>query len=188
MKPAQMVTIVVGFACIIGVFIFLRVKQNSGPNNASYQVGSFTIKEDKSDVGIPLLGQKKCHYSTIFQNKTIDLGEYVENGTCGEVDQKPVLANGMLAIIAGRVVFFYDQKKDIVMKLDPEEIKTFQEFAKTKNINVANYPNRRFFINGDQLQVLYTSDPDSKKQISPASLTFISQNAEKSFVFNHTQQ
>lgn len=91
------------FFVIIGVlivliliwFFFLKPGKQT-----SYNVRDYTLKEEASAT--------KCKYSTVYNGKTISLGEYSATGGC-HVTQS-VVANKMLAVAAGARTFLYNPK------------------------------------------------------------------------------
>jgi len=184
MKKNKLIVLIL--IIVIVIFFLFRNSQNKKPaeqwlvENGKPVV---SVSEKQNGAG------KTCTYTATYGKKIITLDATIQTGDCS-VSQGPILANGMLAVIAKDYVFIYDPVKDVTIKLDPYTLSGFSEFAKKYNINLSSeFTTKRFFINGDTLRILYTRNVDEKPRDFPQTLMFATTDWGKTFTFDpKTQQ
>lgn len=172
---------------LLGVALWFLYPRAHYIKHTQYSVGNYAVLVDTQEKSTQDADTVQlCRYTVQYQGKTIELGTYKEQGTC-EMTQAPTLSNGILAVITQAYVFLYDPKTGDILKLDPFALNGFSQFATEKSINIyTDFPQKRFIVSGQTLQVLYQRNAGDTK--TPQRLMFTSNDSGKSFVFDPTQQ
>ena len=154
------------------------MRQKNNLSDKGQAVGEYRLIEQTSGEGT----QKMCKYTAVYKDKEIALGEYKSLSGCHTTQS--VVSNGMLAIASDIYTFFYDPVQDKVLTLDPQKLTGFLDYPSSNDLNLTDYPNRRYFLNGASWQVWYQKKLNENGQSPDKPIIFTTADAGNTFIFD----